>query len=80
MNILDILTKGAGVPAGKIRELILAGAKAVPELADEAQLIVAAMDSALSTDELLELGGTIIAEARGIAAGKIDPRDHPSDL
>jgi len=79
LNILDILTKGAGIPADTVRRLILAGAKAVPDLADEAQALIDKLDATLTSEKLIALGAEIMTEANDIAHGKIDPRDHPSD-
>ena len=79
MNIQDILSKAAGVPLEALRALILAGVKASPDLAPQAEALLKWMDSAATPEALIELASTILAEANDIAKGKVTPKDHPSD-
>lgn len=79
MTILELLTRAAGIPAAKLRELILAGASASPDLAEEAALLIAKLDSALSTENLGVIAASIASELAAIGRGEIKPHDHPSD-
>lgn len=79
MTVLDLLTRAAGIPAAKLRELILAGAQAAPDLADEAAALIAKLDTALSTENLASVAAAVSSELAAIGRGEIDPHDHPSD-
>lgn len=79
MTILDLLTKASGIPVDKLKTLIQAGAETVPDLAADADKIIAELDAALSPEAIGNLVTTVGAEIKNIASGKFDGREHPSD-
>jgi len=78
MTLLDLLVK-AGVAAplliSKLRDL----ASRYPDLAPKADEIIKAFEQPLSLATLTELATVLPIEIKNILAGKLDPRDHPSD-
>ena len=78
MTILEAIAKWAGVSAPKLVQLIEAGAAALPDLAPEAQAIIAKLGEAGTPANLANLASAVISEIPNIAQGNLDPRRHPS--
>lgn len=78
MTIMDILAK-AGLAVTELREYILAAAKAVPDLAPQAEVLLKALDAATSPEQLAIVGQAILAELGDISRGKLDGRNLPSN-
>lgn len=78
MSILDLLSK-AGLAVAELREFILRAAALSPDLSDQANALVKALDAATSPEQLAIVGQAILAELGDIGRGKLDGRSHPSD-
>lgn len=79
MTLLELLQRAAGAPVAKLIEILRAGAAAAPDLADEAEAIIRALQEAIPVSNLVAIAEALPREIADIAQGKIDPRDHPSD-
>lgn len=79
MTLLDLLVKGSGVPADKLRELFAAGANAEPDLAPIAEAATAKLNEELTSEKLVALGKVLFSQGLDILHGNIVSRDHPSD-
>lgn len=81
MNLLDLIVKYLGAAAAEpltgLVTLLQALVTKYPDTAGELNPIIAALQQPIDP---AALGSSILAEARDIASGKIDPREHPSDL
>ncbi len=73
MTILDILTKAAGAPIGKLVSVLEAVKAKAPDLAGEIDDILAALNAAASTESLVARAQALPAEIANIAQGRIDP-------
>ena len=79
MTILDILTKGVGVPADKLRALLIAGGEAAPDLKPTADKILDTLERAIEPSNLATVSALVAEELKNIIGGNLDGRDHPSD-
>lgn len=79
MSLLDILTKAGGAAAalvtllGKVKDV-------APDLGGEVDKILSELAGAVASDNLIALAEALPKELAGIAQGKLDPRQHPSDV
>ena len=79
MRLIDLLQRAGGIPVAQliaVLEWVVANA---PDLADEARAIMEKLNAAVPLENLLSIAAVLPVEIANIAAGKIDPRDHPSD-
>lgn len=78
MKLIDLLIR-AGMAGSKliaVLEYIIAN---VPDLADEARTLIEKLNAAVPLENLLSIAAVIPVEVGNVLAGKIDPREHPSD-
>jgi hypothetical protein len=79
MSLLDILLKAGGAAAslvtllGKVKEV-------APDLAGEVDAILDKLAATVAPDNLIALAECLPKELANIAAGKLDPRRHSSDV
>lgn len=79
MRLIDLLVRAGGLPAAKLLEVLQWVIVNAPDLADEARQIMDKLNAAVPLENLLSVAAILPTEIANIAAGKIDPRDHPSD-
>ena len=79
MTILQFLLKLAG-PALGLEAFLKRVGEAAPDLKPEADNILLKLGMAADPVNLAAVGAAIPGELLNIASGKIDPRNHPSDL
>ena len=79
MNAFDILI-AAQFAGGKLSELLDAIAAQYPDAAPALADLKSKFEAPLSSGNIAALSGAVIPELLDIAHGKINPRNHPSDL
>ena len=79
MSILDILVKAGGA-AASLLNLLLKVKTQFPDLANEVDAIVSALNQAVDPNNLIALAEALPKELAHIAHGDLDPRRHPSDI
>ena len=78
MTILDILTK-ASKATGGLKDLLVKVKAQAPDLAEEVDTVLAALDVAVDPANLAALGVSVASEVKDILTGHIVSKDHPSD-
>jgi hypothetical protein len=79
VSILDILVKAGGA-AASLLSLLLKVKTQFPDLADEVDSIVEALNQVVDPANLIALAESLPKELANIAQGDLDPRRHPSDV
>jgi hypothetical protein len=79
MSILDVLAKAGGAAAALVN-LLAKIQTAAPDLAAEADKVLAGLTEAIAPDNLVRLAEALPQELVNISQGKLDPRRHPSDV
>lgn len=77
MTLLDILVKGAAAAAG-LKSYLMELAAKYPDAAPKLNEYIALLDGAVAQDNLVALATALPGEIADIAAGRINPRRHPS--
>lgn len=78
MTLLQLITQAA-TGGGALRDFLVAAGNASPDLKPKADEWIAALDAAVSQENLVSLASALPAEIANISQGKLDPRSHPSD-
>jgi hypothetical protein len=79
MTVADFLAKVAGIPADLLIAVLDSIINSGSEFSEKAREIKEKFVAPLSITNLVAVAALIPKEALDILAGKIDPRDHPSD-
>ena len=78
MTILQLLEKMVG-PAAGLLNLLERAKESAPDLAPQIDDWIIKLTSAASAGNLVALATELPKEIANVAAGRIDPRNHPSD-
>lgn len=80
MSALEILSAAAGVPVETILALWRKIGEASPDALEKIEEQIAKMSAPLAPTNILAVSQLVLPEALNIAQGKLEPKDHPSDL
>lgn len=79
MTLIDLLKKAA-FAGDDLLKFLNNVAQQFPDLATKAQELAASLSVAISAENLVSVAAALPAEIANIAQGKLDPRQHPSDM
>jgi hypothetical protein len=80
MTLLELIAKAAGLAGPELIAMLRKVAADLPDFAPLAEKWIAALNSALASENLIALGKDVVTELGQIAQGKVDGKPHPSDL
>lgn len=80
MSLIDLLSKIAGLSGPELIAFLERVGTEMPDLKPKADDLIAALNTALSGENLVAIGGAVLAELGQIGQGKFSGRPHPSDL
>lgn len=83
MKLLDLITRGLGLADSQTPKLVGVlnqVAESDSDLAPFAAEMKNKLESELAAVDLNKVGLAVFSELGNVVRGKLDPRDHPSDL